>query len=80
MNRAAHFCEVLTKHYEQLFTTTDYAYAAQRTSPDALASKMTQGLLNGSANKDGDGIKRACQELGIKHTYKAITEYLKGAA
>ena len=37
---------------------------------------MTKGLTNGSASKDGEGIKKTCERLKIKHTYKAIREFL----
>lgn len=71
------FYEVLTKHYAELFKNDpEYAYSASRTTPSELARKMTLGLDQGSANKDGDGIKRTCKELGIAHTYKAIRAFL----
>jgi hypothetical protein len=67
----------LAKAYELLFTTKeDYAYAARLHTPQSLAAKMTAGLADGSANKDGDGIKMACKAVGIKHTYKEIQPYL----
>lgn len=71
------FISVLTECYEYLFNSSDdYKYAAARTTPAQLANKMTLGLKDGTANKDGDGIKSACKKLKIKHTYKAIKEYL----
>ncbi len=50
----------------------EYAYAASRTTPEALAIKMTNGLINGSASKDGHAIKAALKKCGIKPTYKAL--------
>ena len=50
--------------------------AASRYTPQELAEKMTRGLINGSASKDGEGITRTCKVLGIKHTYKAIKAFL----
>ena len=74
---AALFESSLTEAYRTLFKTNpDYGYTASRISPEKLAAKMTIGLANGSANKDGYGIKQVCKLLGIKHTYKAIKEYL----
>lgn len=71
------FCAQLENEYENLFKNDpEYAYAASRTTPPALARKMTLGLDNGQANKDGDGIKRTCRHFGIPHTYKAIREFL----
>lgn len=67
----------LTKQYADLFANDpSYAYSASKTTPDALAAKMTDGLVTGSANKDGAGIARTCKALGIKNTYAAIRLYL----
>jgi hypothetical protein len=71
------FEEILIEQYRLLFKNDpEYAYAASRTTPEALAAKMTAGLIAGTANKEGDGIFRTCKALAIKHTYKAIKEYL----
>lgn len=72
------FCARLEIEYAHLFANDpEYAYAASRTTPAALARKMTLGLDNGQANKDGDGIKRTCKHFGIPHTYKAIRDFMK---
>lgn len=75
--RRATFIGHLAGEYARLFTTEEYAYVASRTTPMDLAVKMTNGLLNGTANKDGEGIKNTCKMLGIKHTYTAIRAYLQ---
>ena len=80
-SNADRFIEVLTAQYRDLFANDpEYAYSAQRTTPEALAGKMTVGLAKGSANKDGLGIKRTCKALGIKYTYTAIRAYLTAEA
>jgi hypothetical protein len=67
----------LADAYKDLFANDpEYAYAASRAAPTELAYKMSVGLATGAANKDGEGIKRACKAVGIKHTYKAIQDYL----
>ena len=66
----------LELEYTELFKTPAYAYAAAKTTPSKLARQMTLGLDNGTANKDGDGIKRTCQHFKIAHTYKAIRAFL----
>jgi hypothetical protein len=72
------FYEELKRQYQVLFATNpDYKFAASRTTPEDLARKMTLGLDNGSANKDGEGIKNTCKHFKIAHTYKAIREFLK---
>ena len=72
------FTATLAAQYRDLFALPDYAMAAARYTPESLAEKMTAGLLVGGSSKDGDGIKRACKALGVKHTYKAIIAYLDG--
>ena len=70
----------LEKAYQHLFVNDpEYAYSATRTTPAALAEKMTIGLARGEANKDGQGIKTTCKALGIAYTYKAIAAYLTAA-
>ena len=81
MSNYERFAETLAKHYAELFTLPEYALCASRYTPDSMARKFTTLLATGSgANKDGDGIRRTCKELGIKHTYTAIFAYLQGAA
>lgn len=71
------FERLLCEQYELLFAgDPEYAYAAKRTTPAHLAAKMTAGLKNGNANKNGSGIKSVCKTLGIPYTYKAIAAYL----
>ena len=74
------FKTILANSYAKLFETPEYALAASRYSPEALAEKMTAGLIAGSANKDGAGVRITCKHLGIKPTYKAIREYLTAGA
>ena len=71
------FIEELKRQYAVLFLEPEYKMASQRYTPEELARKMTAGLKDGTANKDGDGIRRTCKALGIKFTYKAIQQYLK---
>ena len=71
------FEDELTKAYEKLFATDkNYSYVARLHTPRSLAAKMTAGLANNTANKDGDGIRMACKAVGIKYTWKEIIPYL----
>lgn len=70
------FCKTLALEYQELFKTPEYAFPASRTTPEAMAKKMTLGLDNGTANKDGGGVIRTCKKLGIAHTFKAIRVFL----
>ncbi len=67
---------VLIEQYIYLFTLPEYERAADKWTPEELTKKMIAGLLDGTADKDGEGIKRTCKVLGIKHTYKTIKEFL----
>lgn len=43
-----------------------------------VAGKMMQALIRGSVNiSDSLAFKGACRELGIKHTRKAIDEFIE---
>lgn len=69
--------EALAEAYRDLFANSpEYAYAAQRYTPESLAAKMIGAGPRFAGNKDGDGVRRACKALGIKHTYTAINAYL----
>lgn len=70
------FQAALEKNYTKLFTDPEYAYSAKVTTPAILAEKMTNGLANNTANKEGEGIKNTCKELGIKYTYAEIRQFL----
>ena len=69
----------LVKQYRRLINEgeADYIPVFMRMTPEDLAEKMMPALIRGSANKDGKGIQRTCKALEIKHTYKAINEFLK---
>ena len=42
-----------------------------------VVERMKKAIENGSFNHEGNGFKWTCKELGIKHTRKAIQEYLR---
>ena len=71
------FCQTLADQYRKLFASDrDYAHVSSQLTPEALARKMTLGLDNGTANKDGKAIRTVCRVLGIDYTYKAIRTFL----
>lgn len=53
----------------------DYAYGLGEL-PKVL-ERMRSAVTRGSFNKDSPAFRKTCKELGIKHTYKAIAEYLR---
>lgn len=78
MTQAQTFRDTLAAQYRELFKTAEYSYSADRMTPEALATRMTDSLKAGTANKNGDGIKRTCKALKIPYTYGAIWSYLNG--
>ena len=70
------FCKHLELEYIHLFEGPEYAYAKARTTPAALARKMTLGLDDGTASNDGEGIRRTCKHFKIGTSYKAIRAFL----
>lgn len=77
MTNREQFKAKLAEVYSNLFANDpEYAYSASKCTPEGLADKMTESLITGSANKDGEGIKRTCKAFGIKQTYAAIREFL----
>ena len=69
-----------TEYYKQLEKAiTDYPeeYAFPVSQLQTVFDKMRIAIEKGSANKDSRAIKATCKALGIKHTYKAMQEYLK---
>jgi len=78
MTNVETFRLALVAAYTQLFAEDPaYAYSASTTTPDVLATKMTDAMFKGSANYTGAGFKRACKAVGIKPTRTAILDYLK---
>lgn len=77
MTNRERFQTVLTDQYRHLFTLPEYAMAAARHTPESMAAKFTQGLIDNTSSNEGDGVKRTCKALGIKSTYKAIREFLQ---
>ena len=46
----------------------------------AVVNRMDVAIALGTFNKDGYAMKWTCKELGIPHTYKAISAYLEREA
>ena len=71
------FVSELTDQYTTLFAMPQYARAASLSTPQELSIRMAKGLLEGSADKDGEGVKQVCKKLNIPCTYKGIKAYLQ---
>ena len=72
--------ETFAKVYHQALADAVAQYPNEYAWPvenaPAVAAKMLEAIKRGSYNKDSRAIKATCKTLGIKHTYKAIDEYL----
>lgn len=44
----------------------------------ATFTRMLWAIVNGSYSKDSEAFRKTCKVLKIKHTYKAIDNYLRG--
>lgn len=42
-----------------------------------VLERMSKAIERGSFNKDSHAFKATCKELNIKHTYKAIKEFIE---
>lgn len=79
-NRLAHW---IIKYHANLADcvrdySTDYCYPVEHVP--VVVNKMRMAIERGSYSKEGRAFKRTCKQLGIKHTYKAIEEYLTGGS
>jgi hypothetical protein len=54
----------------------EYQYGIE--AVPAVVKKMRDAFENRSFNKDSRAIRNTCTLLGIKHTYKAISEFIQG--
>lgn len=71
------FCQTYKKKLEEAVIKwpQDYPWYPNL-SIETVYGRMVTAFKNKSYNKDGHAIKNTCKELNIKHTYKAIQEYL----
>ncbi len=80
MSNFDRFRAELEQAYTRLFAEhPDYHAVAATMTPAAMAQKMADALRAGSAgigSIQGDGVKAACKNLGVKRTFAAIARYL----
>lgn len=51
-------------------------YAWSDSEMSVVWNRMVKAIKGGSFNKDSRSFRLTCKELGIKHTYKAIREFI----
>lgn len=71
------FLSTYRKHLKQTRSEYPTEYAWPESMFEDVYSRMAEALEKGTYNKDGRALKATCKELGVKHTYKAINEYLR---
>lgn len=76
-----------TKFYDFVDLYAKHLYDAFQNNPldygqgyDITLNNMKYAILKGTFNKDSESFKKTCKELKIKHTYKAIDEFLERKA
>jgi hypothetical protein len=57
------------KSYPEMYSWPD-------SETDLVFARMTKAIERGSFNKDSHAFKATCKELKIKHTYKAIQDFI----
>ena len=66
------FVAELTKEYADRFQNDpEYAYSAAKITPLALAVKMSNGVIEGTASF-GPALKSVCRRMRINPTFKAM--------
>lgn len=78
MNRLDAFTEAYKKHIAQVVAEKPDLYLWPISELPQVSDRMIEAIKRGTFNKDSIAIKRTCKDFGIKHTYKAITEFIKG--
>lgn len=70
------FSSTYLRHMQEHAKTHPEYYHYGPEEVPVVHAKMMAALERGSANKDSEAIKATCKEMGIKHTYRAIRDYL----
>jgi len=70
------FMDEYKKQLEYSVKTFPEEYAWPIENLEAVCERMVAAVERGSFNKDSRSFKLTCKALGIKHTYKAIVEFI----
>lgn len=77
MSKLDTFMEVYERHLRAAHKADPGIYAYPESEIPTVLVRMRAAIAKGSMSKDSPAFKRTCKELGIKHTYQAIAEYIK---
>jgi hypothetical protein len=70
------FIDCYRKHLIANVMTKPDQYAWDINDTETVMERMTRAIERGTFNKDTESFKATCKELKIKHTYKAIAEFI----
>lgn len=77
MSKLDRFMLVYEKHLKDCVSKYPSEYAWNIADLPLVVGRMYDAIVGGTFSKDSIAFKLTCKELGIKHTYKAIAEYIK---
>ena len=70
------FFTVYERHLMDVVSNKANGYCFGPDKVPIVVVKMKAAVVGGTYSKDGLAFRRTCSELGIKHTYTAIKEFL----
>ena len=70
------FMEIYAEKLKEARVKYPHDYCWPDSQFDAVIERMKAGVARGHFNKDSHAFKATCKELKIKHTYKAIQEFI----
>jgi hypothetical protein len=76
MSNLDNFMVVYEKHMRAVHSERPEEYLYPASEIPIVLGKMRAAIERGSMNKNSLSFTRTCKELGIKHTYAAIKDYI----
>ena len=70
------FLEVYAEKLKEARQKYPHDYCWPDSQHDFVLQRMRVAIARGTFNKDSHAFKATCKELKIKHTYKAIQEFI----
>jgi len=70
------FVDEYKKQLEHAVKTRPDEYAWPMSEFDAVLARIENAIKLGRFNKESSAFKATCKALGIKHTYRAIDEFI----
>lgn len=79
-NNFAKFCEIYEKNLRKNVVERPAEYGYDSSKVPEVMNRMRMALQNNTYSKETTTFKDTCKELGIKHTYMAINEFISKIA